>query len=201
MARGTNIRLPNSSDLKIQVKMYGEWTKALNLFSGMDLSVKKGYDKGISVFSKRILTIVKRCIRTGNPPKGIHWEPLSDYSILKWKNRYPEHHLYRLSGLYLRSIGVYQYKKTTYVGLPSNHRKTVGGGTLIEVARWLEFGTEGVGSGRGNNGGIPARPLWKPSYAQAGGKPGVARELIKRIRQQLIRDYGLRANQVKMVAR
>lgn len=194
--RQTNIPIPQIP--KINVKLFGEWTKAEGLLNGMPESIKEGYDKGVSVFSKRVLTIVKRCIRTGTPPKGVWWQPLSDESILKWKNKYPEHHLYYLTGLYFRSVGTYQYKNKTYIGLPSNHRRTVGGGTLVEVARWLEFGTQ-AGDGRGN--GIPARPLWAPSFAEAGGKNGVARELLKQIRRKLIRNHGLRANQVKIRVR
>ncbi len=78
----------------------------------------------------------------------------------------------------------------------SQKRSSQGGITLNELAKILEFGTGGKGGGK-NSGNIPARPLWAPSFKSVGGREGLRKEIIKGIRSQLLKDFGIKANQVK----
>ena len=189
----TNITLPNLGNLNLEIKLEGDWNKVNRLTDGLGNSIESGYNIAINKFSKRLLRIVKNCISTGTPPRGVNWEPLSSATI----RRYGNHDLFYLTGLYYRSIGLYRYKSRTLIGMPINKKRSSQGGiTLGGLARILEYGTYSKGSGRGK-GAIPPRPLWAPSFKQLNGMNGLRKEILTEIRRQLYRDFGIRANQVR----
>lgn len=198
MARKVNINIPGPGSFVPQIKLYGQWQRAVNQVNGLAPAIQRGYDEATLKFSRRLLRIVKEAIATGTPPKGsgVYWEPLSPATIKRYKNQYPGHHLYYLSGLYYRSVGFFHYKNRTMVGLPINKKRSSQGGlTLNQLAKILEFGTGGMGGGK-QGGTIPARPLWAPSFKAAGGMGELKREILKSLRTQLYK-LGFKANQVK----
>lgn len=189
-----HLSIPSIGNLPIEIKLYGDWHKAIELVDNLGPSIKKGYDIAVNKFSKDLLKIVLFSIATGTPPKGtgINWEPHSPITTKK----YGEHPIYYLTGTYYRAIGLFKYKDRTLVGLPrSKGRSSSGGITLGELAKILEYGTGGKGGGK-SNGTIPPRPLWNPSIKAVGGKEKLRSMIIKNIRKQLY-GFGIRANQVK----
>lgn len=197
----TNIHLPIP---RVELHLFGEWEKSQKLTDGMANSIRVGYEKGLTKFSKRFLESIKRHIATGIAPKGVRWPPLSLSSYKPTKQDYPDRHLYYMTGLYYRSVGIFPYKNRMYIGLPANSRYS-SGATLIKVAKWLEYGTGAFGNhsstyeSDGNNSGIPARPLWRPTFAEYGGNKKVKRVIMTAIRSQLIQDHGLNNSQIRMV--
>jgi len=190
-----NIRLPSVPE--IEVHLEGEWVKVTNLINGMPQSVLRGYQKGITSISRQILIIVRRAIRTHQPPpgSGVRWAPLSK-STLK---AHGQHGIYKLTGTYLRAVNVFNYKGRVVVGLPYNQRAVskngkVKGITLNQVAIILEHG-----SNLNGDGGIPSRPLWKPSYKSYGGHAKVKKTILRSIRSELIRNHGLNSSQIRQV--
>lgn len=188
----TNITLPRMPT--VEVHMNGEWVKVDNLVNGMDVSVLKGYNNGTDKFSKLIINKVRSAIRSGRPPSGsgIKWPPLSKKYIDRFNSKYPGHHIYYLSGLYSRSIGIYKYKNRSIIGLPYNSRpgsksKTI---TLVQIAIILEYGSR--------DDSIPARPLWKPSLKSVGGISRLKKEILTSIRSQLSKDFGLTNSQIRI---
>lgn len=195
MSKKVNVTLPSPNQLQLQVKLFGKWEKVTALTDKLGPSIQKGYDYSTRIFANRLLKIIQNSIRTGTPPKGsgIRWEEMSYFT----KQRYGEHPLYYLTGLYYRAVGIHKYKSRTIISLPiSQKRSSQGGITLNELAKILEFGTGGKGGGK-NSGNIPARPLWAPSFKSVGGREGLRKEIIKGIRSQLLKDFGIKANQVK----
>lgn len=196
----TNIHIPVP---QVEIHLEGDWVKALDLTGGLAYSIREGYERGISDFSKRFLASIKKHIATGTPPKGVRWEPLSPASYKSTKSEYPDRHLYYMTGLYYRSVGIFSYKNRMYIGLPANTRYQ-NGATLIQVAKWLEFGTGEFGNHRdgyeseGNNPGIPARPLWRPTFQEMGGNKKLRAKIITSIRSQLIKNHGLTNSQIRV---
>lgn len=132
-------------------------------------------------FGNQLLRLVKKCLRTGTPPRGTHWDPHSANTI----KRYGEHTLLNYTGQYLRSVQIVKQKNRTYVGIPTNLKKTRKGDrtskrTLNQVAIMLEYGSRG--------GNLPPRPLWAPAFKQIGGKK-VLKEIIVRELRKEIRKY------------
>lgn len=190
------IKLPSPADIakNTQIKLEGDWVKAIEIWDKLGPSVLSGYYSGSGKFSRAVLKIVKRVIRDGNPPPGAYWEPLSPNTLKRWG----EHDIYYLTGLYYRSVGFFRYKNKTIVGLPLNSRarSSSGGVALSVLARILEYGTGGIGGGK-SNGTIPPRPLWNPAFKAAGGLEKLNKEIIRAIRQSLYNGFKIRPNQIK----
>ena len=187
MARTVNISLPKISDLILQVKLNGEWQTVEALVSNLGPSMQIGYDRAVDKFSRSLLSIVKKSLTLGIPPVGggVTWQPLSQATI----ERYGQHHIYNLTGLYSRSVGLYRYKSRVLIGLPigirrSSQKKL----TLNQLAKMLESGS--------SDGRIPPRPVWAPSLKAVGGKNKLKQLILTEIRREL-QKYGVRPNQVK----
>lgn len=197
MSKKVNINIPNPNSVIPQIKLHGDWVRAERVIDKLGPRILKGYDIAVEKFARRILTIVRTSIRTGTPPKGggVYWEPLAPSTLRRYKN-FPDHHLYHLTGLYGRSVGLFRYKSRTLVGLPINKKRSSQGGlTLNELAKILEFGTGGRGGGK-SSGTIPPRPLWAPSLKAVGGRERLRKEILTEIRRQLS-SLGIKPNQVK----
>lgn len=187
MAKKVNITLPKVSSLVLQVKLNGEWQKVESLVSNLGPSMQSGYDKAVSKFSLNLLAIVKKSLTLGIPPVGggVTWQPLAPSTI----ERYGQHPIYNLTGLYSRSVGLFRYKSRVLIGLPigairSSQKKL----TMNQLAIMLEFGS--------NDDRIPPRPVWAPSLKAVGGKNKLKQLILTEIRKEL-RKYGVRPNQVK----
>lgn len=194
------INIPNPGHLVPEIKIEGDWVRVENLLDGVGPSVVKGYTKGATRFANVVLQIVKTAIRTGTPPPGAQWPPLSPFT----KKRYGDHKIYYLTGTYYKAIGFRKYRNKMVIGLPPRaYRSSSGRLPLSVLARILEFGTrafnnESIGEeGETRAPMIPPRPLWRPSYSAAGGNQKLSREIIKGIRQSLYQDFRIRANQVR----
>ena len=89
------------------------------------------------------------------------------------------------TGQYLRSVQIVKQKNRTYVGIPTNLKKTRKGDrtskrTLNQVAIMLEYGSRG--------GNLPPRPLWAPAFEQVGGKKVLKETIVRELRKE-IRKY------------
>lgn len=171
----------------VELHLEGNWVGVEKLTNGLPESIRKGYEKGSEKFSKVLIGVVRRAIKSGRPPQGsgAHWEPLSDNTIKRWGN----HGIYNLKGVYSRSIGIHKYKSRTFVGVPIGSRPSNPNSslTLNQVAIILEYG--------GNK--IPDRPLWAPSLKSVGGTSKLKKEIIHGIRTQLYKDFGINPKQIR----
>lgn len=187
MARKVNVTIPKVSDLVLQVKLNGEWTQVESAISHLGPDIQRGYDVAVSKYAKKLLSIVKTSLTLGIPPVGggVTWQPLSEATIKRWG----QHPIYNLTGLYSRSVGLYQYKSRTLIGLPiSAKRASQKKLTLNQLAKILEFGS--------NDGRIPARPVWSPSVKAAGGNTKLKQLILTSTLSELLKR-GIRPNQVK----
>lgn len=157
-----------------------EQARAEKLIAETPSIMKNAYDRATEKFGNQLLRLVKKCLRTGTPPRGTHWDPHSANTI----KRYGEHTLLNYTGQYLRSVQIVKQKNRTYVGIPTNLKKTRKGDrtskrTLNQVAIMLEYGSRG--------GNLPPRPLWKPAFEQVGGKKVLKETLIRELRKEIRR--------------
>ena len=211
MARRININIP-SPDKLIQIHPTGQWEQVI---AGMDRAgqeVLRGYEDGVAEYGAKVCKIVREAIRSGSPPGGGHWEPLSEHYQKKTRKHTP----YDLTGQYYASVGVYSNRKRTWIGMPYNtrYRGQDTRLTLNQIAKILEFGRSGGdGSnyieGDGDEGDamdvatsyMPARPLWRPAFSIAGSYEGIRQILLLNIRRRLAASFGLSPNQVRMSGR
>lgn len=190
-SRSINTTLPNPNSIQIEIKLNGKWSGLDKLSYSLKPAIQKGYEVAVSRFANSLLKVVRRSLTTGTPPQraGVVWSGLSKYTI----DRYGDHPIMNLTGMYARSIGIHEYKSRTLVGLPINKRSSQGGITLNQLAILLEYGTKNLGE----PGSIPARPLWNPALTSVGGVSGLKQAIITEIRRQLFKQTGIRPNQVR----
>lgn len=186
MAKRVNIGIPTPPN--IQVNLVGDWEKVQYLLSNLDNSIKKGYDNGIDNISRKLLSIIRTAIISGQPPEnsGVTWEPLSPTTL----KRRPNEELYYLTGLFYRSIGLYKYKSRTLVGLAINNKRPNSNLTLNQLALILEYGSE--------TKHIPARPLFKPSLKSFGGTKKISEILIRAIKASIVKETGISSRAIKI---
>ena len=53
-----HLSIPSIGNLPIEIKLYGDWHKAIELVDNLGPSIKKGYDIAVNKFSKDLLKIV-----------------------------------------------------------------------------------------------------------------------------------------------
>lgn len=208
MARRININLP-SPDKLIQIHTTGQWEQVI---AGMDAAgqeVLRGYQDGVIEYGELIINLVREAIRSGSPPGGGHWEPLSEHYQKKTRKHTP----YDLTGQYYSSVGVFTNRKRTWVGMPYNirYRGKDTNLTLNQIAKILEFGRAGSGYIDGEDeeddaldaatSYMPARPLWAPAFRVSGGQAGIRAILLKNIRRRLSNAFGITNNQVRITGR
>lgn len=92
----------------------------------------------------------------------------------------------------MRSVQIVKQKNRTYVGIPTNLKKTRKGDrtskrTLNQVAIMLEYGSRG--------GNLPPRPLWAPAFEQVGGKKVLKETIVRELRKE-IRKYRKRNKEI-----
>lgn len=148
--------------------------------------VELGYKIGAQEFATKLHRLVRRCLKTGIPPKGVSWPP---HSPVTTKMLGP-HPLLHLTGFYYRYIKIIQNKTSIAVGLPSGLKRPAmmkGSSklTMKQIAVINEYG----------GGRIPPRPLWRPAYEQIGGKVGLKKCVTNWIRK-IIKEEVKRCNMV-----
>lgn len=167
------------------IRIYSDTTsqnKAQRLIKSCPDILKAAYINGSMEFLGKLKILVQKCIRSGTPPKGAHWPPLSR----RYVKEQGAHPIYLLTGQYYRSIQLIRGKGGKMaLGLPSNVTKANPPKrskgrirpTLVAVARMLENG----------GGNLPARPLWRPSYRQLAGAGDrlLTKIMVNHIRKQI----------------
>lgn len=190
MAKSVNVTIPDLSKLEVQVSLEGQWVNMNRLATHMQQAVTDGYERGLDIFAKKLINIVRRSLTTGTPPpnSGTIWAPHAESTTARWG----AHPIYNLTGNYANAVGVHTYRSRTLIGLPINIGKASKSGgkiTINQLALTLEFGSP--------SRGIPARPVWHPSLESAGGRAELKKTLLKNIRQVLYQRTGIRSNQVR----
>ena len=128
MARIPNVNIRSdpgnlmSGSMNFYIKVDGEKArrvqKFLDEFPG---EVYMGSHEGALKFAKKLHQLVRRCLRTGTPPKGVSWPPHAASTI---KSLGP-HKLLNLTGFYMRSVKIIDNGpgSTVAVGLPKGLKR------------------------------------------------------------------------------
>jgi len=183
-SRNTNRRIPAPTP---RVVLTGDWIKTQSVFNTIELTMAVGASAGQKAFAERLKKLVKRHIRTNGAGITPAWKPVSKkYAAYKTKMGKNPLDLYRMSGLYYRSIEVWNVGPNWYTGLKANtkHPGKKGRYTLAQIARILESGS--------SVRNIPARPLWSPSFKQLKGTAGVKALVLWHVRDAIYKAHGIR---------
>lgn len=159
------------------------WNQFQQFLGDMDKIMVPSFERGVNIFAKEVIDIVKNSLGSGKPPTGTHWDPHSP-KTLKRHNHGQEYPLLNLTGTYHRSVGIFKDRGRVLVGLPrgvraSGGRKGKGKITLNSLAIILEYGS-GVGEAKQGTR-IPERPLWAPAFKQAGGYDRIRRLVFENL--------------------
>ena len=168
------------------IELFGDWEKTKSLIDGLPVTIKLGSLAGQNSAAQKFLTILRRNIRENGGSIG--WPPLSEkYKAWRERNGFSSDNMFVLTGLYYRSINIWNNGNTVYVGMKNNTRNMRTGGklTLVEIATVLEYGS--------TLRKIKARPLWGPSFKQLGGSARIKGLIIWHIRNQIFKRHGVRA--------
>jgi hypothetical protein len=186
MSKSVTIGLDNS--LSPEVELLGDWDKAQALLkTQLPLAVRIGAEKGRLSAAEKIKDLVRRNIRN-NGPAGHHWAPYSaKYAKRKAKLGGNVDRMLRLTDTYYNNIKVIRKGTSVFVGVPKGvksrvNKKRMEVGT---IARILEKGSEAHN--------IQARPLWRPSFNEFGGKKRIAYHIVFNIRRTIYLMTGVRA--------
>jgi len=166
----------------------GDWLKTGALIKDLPRLILLGSGKGQRSGAEKLKKIVKKYIRQGKAPPGVHWPEFSnDYKrLMKWRGGNPESFYYQ-TGLYYRSIKVWHNATKTvyYVGVEKGKKRPGTKVTIAKIARLLEMGSAHLH--------IQARPLWKPAYKASKGSRKIKSLIIWHIRKEIYNAYGVRA--------
>lgn len=182
----TNINVGLGQNLTPDIKLEGDWDKARALFGGqLQAAVLIGAKKGQLAAAKKIQALVRKNIRlqsAGNARWPDHSEAYAKRKAAKgWGDQ-----KWKSTGQYYRNIKVMDRGTNVFVGVPRGAKGKVHEDALnlTEIANILERGSAA------NN--IKARPLWRPSFREFGGKTRVAYHINYHIRQEIFLATGLR---------
>lgn len=180
-----------------------ETKRAMKLIKDTPTLLYASYVDAAQRFGGKIIKRARECIDRDQPPRGASWPPLSE----AYKERWHTDRHYYLSGQYYEAMGIFVDKLhfagsgkfagyQVHVGLPTTgknhlHHATIktkkersgegrGELTMLQLGNLLEFGFEAFGAHQ-----VPARPLWIPLYAEAGGNRTIRIYLQNAIKRQL----------------
>lgn len=164
-----------------QIELFGDWELTRRMLLTLDDTLTAALHKANKEAAKRLRRTVRRNIRESGGSIG--WAPLKPETkkLKKRRGQDPDRILFA-TGLYYRSITIWNKGTNYYVGVKRGIRHRGMNKTVGEIARLHESGTSH----------IPARPLWAPSYRQMGGGRRVKNLLIWHIRNQIYLKYGVR---------
>ena len=171
-------------DVNIAYRKEGDWAKANMLLNDLPYLVKKAVKEGQKKFADKYLAALHK--RIANEGGGI-WAPLSKhYARFKAREGGGSDIMYWY-GEYLNAIKINFTDKGITVGIDKtvrhsrlNPSRNI---TIAQYAKTLEHGSFWHN--------IPARPLWAPSFKDAGGKQGVLKTVTQGISQKLLKKYGI----------
>ena len=172
-------------DLYINYQIVGSWKEANYLLNNPEY-FKQCLNKGLRSYCHVYRKEVIKNLKTGGA--SLAWEPLKDSSYKKFKGKNSVNSsLLRFTDLYLNSIKLIKSGGNWTVGvekgIPNLQMESLGRGGLEvhEYAGVLERGYEG----------IPARPLWGPTYVNMGGPTTIRKFVAQAFRDKL---KGIRLN-------
>lgn len=174
-------------NLNPTIELIGDWDKANALLNGqLQLAVAIGAKKGQLAAAKKIQALVKKNIRLQSAGSGSWREFSTAYAKRKAKSGYGDDK-WKSTGQYYRNIKVMDRGLNVFVGVPRGIKGKVNKNkplNLTSIANILERGSAA------NN--IQARPLWKPTLREFGGKARIAYHINYHIREQIYLATGLR---------
>lgn len=174
------------SPITPEIRLFGDWQKTRRVLATLDTTVALGVLSGQKSAALKLKRLIKKNIRENGGSLG--WEPVSQkYAKYKSSKGYDPSNLLVMSGLYYRNINIWHKNGKYYVGVKKGITNKVSGGNLTvgKIARILEYGS--------TIRNIKARPLWIPTFKQFGGKKRLQGIMIWHIRNQILKNYGLRA--------
>lgn len=184
----TNINTGLGQNLTPVISLEGDWDKAVKLIGTGLLSrlVLIGARKGQMAAAEKLKQMIKSNIKRGGA-QGTYWPGYSLQYGERKSRKGGGDKKWRWTDTYLKSVAVINRDGKISVGVPAYARGRVNQKnplTLGQIAVIMERGS------RAHN--IAARPLWRPTLKQFGGKKRIAYHINYHIRKEIFLATGLR---------
>lgn len=140
--------------IEVHVKRIGDWDKVKALVANLGNELRKSQEICLSRFALKTEAIAKTHMST----QDLGWKSLKAATVARKIRRVESENILIATSTYFQSITSWTDNETAYAGVK---RDVVNkeGVKVLDIAKLHEFGTKA--------GGIPARPLWKPTWDEA----------------------------------
>jgi hypothetical protein len=174
-----------SGALPIKIIPIGDWVKTSLFIADLPQMIAIGSAKGQESAANKLYSLIRKNIKNQGVPGGPKWPQLSsEYKKIKASDGYDPNKMLIRTGLYYRSIKVWNKGSNYYVGVKRGVRASGGKKTVGWVAHLLERGS--------NVRNIKARPLWVPTFKQFGGNRRIKAHIVWHIANIIYLRHGVR---------
>ena len=138
----------------MSVRLYGDWSKARSIFG----SLASRFQHEIKKASGIVTEYIDRVVTLHLDRQDLNWKPLSP-EFLKFKRGHGySTDIYTMTASYRNSIATWVSPDgfSCAVGVKRTALHAKSKRPLVQLGYVLEYGSEAAG--------IPARPLWRPSF-------------------------------------
>lgn len=140
--------------MRLRIDRIGQWDLTAGLISRLASEFTSAGQTSLQRFGLKMEAIVKKHMAD----QDLRWIPLQPATISQKVKRGYSTDILIASSTYFQAITSNVTDDTVFVGVPKGTREPNGADTWM-IAQVHEFGSQ--------TGGIPARPLWRPSFQEA----------------------------------
>ena len=182
-------RTRSSSSFVPRVELIGPWIRTGLFIADLDVLIAAGSMKGQESAAKKLKALTRKHIKQGFVP-GIHWPALKpSYSKAKARDGYDGDRILYRTGLYHKSITTWSKGTKWYVGVKRGISASGGGKNSRRTVGWIDHILERGSAAQG----IPARPLWVPTFKIFGGNKKIKSIIVWHIASLIYMKHGVRA--------
>jgi len=166
--------------VNVTVKRIGDWAKLHSLVVGLDHTIEVGYQRASKKAAKKYFDLIRQNIRNGGGK--FRFEPLKQSTIDKKKKAGKPATPFMFYGYYYRAIQMVSKNNNYYVGIKKGSRnpKTKSAGSSYTIAQYASVLESGSRDGK-----IPARPLWRKTFNEMGGRKKIKQMVIASIAYEI----------------
>lgn len=168
-------------DLKMEVKLFGDWAKAIRTFQGLSRKIKIASLEAQTKVCEAVVKKVKAHLRN----QDLGWAPLNPKYLERKSERGLDSRALIAYGNYYHAIGV--WKKGNQHLVFAGVKRGIYTRSLTGKRSKLDIATIAVIHEFSSGKKIPKRPLWNPTLREF-GKKGIKDLYVKNLRTSLRRQ-------------
>lgn len=133
----------------------GDWQRVANIVANLNREAVAAYKESLMKFGLKVEALAKKHIAS----QDLNWQTLKPLTVARKVRKGQSEKILIATSTYFQSISSWVEGDTVYAGVKKTAYAADGITELADIAAVLEFGSQ--------NGAIPARPLWQPTFDEA----------------------------------